>query len=611
MSLDRVDPECRPALEAFRATARTMNELPLPERRAMVAALEAQLAAAMPVPEHVETEERTIPGPAGAPDLAIRIYRPTHVAGPRPGIYYIHGGGMVVGSLETGHAECLRFCSELGAVVVNVGYRLAPEHPHPAPGEDCFAGLAWMADHAEALGIAAERIAVYGPSAGGGLAVATALRARDRGAPQVAYVMAIYPMLDPRNVTPSSHAITDLGIYDRDENVRCWGWYLAGAEPDVYASPPLCEDLRGFPPTYIDVGTEDVFRDEDLAFAGRLLEAGVAVEVHVDPGAYHGSELLSPAAAVSQRQLRRRLAALRAALHPRPVLHAHQVAPALAGALGQPDALAELLHPEATWSLPASLGTPVQVGRAAILEFRRDLYADVLDGSSVKVAVEDVMVDGEAVAIRTRMTALTRSGLPYDNDHSFLVTLRDGQIASVRELLDAAHAVAQLNPATDANERGVVERVAPTHVKVVTSIEIDAPHDVVWGVLTDFKSLPEWSSGLQGLDGEFREGGHVSVTFRAFGRDQVFKHELQFFEDGAQFGWSDLATGLFTDRHIYRVEPLLNGRTRFIQSDEPQGAVVRFLGGMIARQTVSLYQAFNRELKARAERVHRGELPSG
>ncbi len=584
-----------------------MNDLPLPERRAMVSALETQLGAGVPVPASVATEDRTIPGPDGAPDIAIRIYRPTDVSGRVPGLYYIHGGGMIVGGLETGHAECLRFCSELGAVVVNVDYRLAPENPHPAPGEDCYAGLKWMIDNAELLNVDTDRVAIYGGSAGGGLTVATALRARDRGGPKLALVMAIFPMLDPRNVTPSSHAIIDLGVWDRATNIQAWSWYLNGQEPDVYASPLLADDLTGFPPTYIDVGTEDLFRDEDIAFASKLLEAGVPVELHVHPGAFHGSELLATTAAVSQRQLTRRMAALRAALHPRPALNPHQLAQAFADSLGQPRALAELLHPEATWTLPASLGTPVQVGRDAIVAFRERLYSTVLDGSSVTVEVQDVLVTDRSIALRTRMTANTRTALPYDNDHTFFLELRDGQVGTVRELLDPAQAVAQLQPTTDTNEASHIERVSPTHVKVHTSIEIDAPHSVVWSVLTDFASLPEWSSGLQGLEGDFHEGGQVTVTFRMFGLDQVFHHELKFFEEGAQFGWSDQATGLLTDRHVYRVEPLLNGRTRFVQSDEPQGSAVRFFGGQIARQTVSLYQAFNRELKARAEQVHRGE----
>lgn len=162
----------------------------------------------------------------------------------------------------------------------------------------------------------------------------------------------------------------------------------------------------------------------------------------------------------------------------------------------------------------------------------------------------------------------------------------------------------------NSNEQGHVDRVSPTHVKVVTSIEIEAPHDVVWAVLTDFAALPEWSSGLQGLEGDFREGGDVTATFRAFLRNQKFQHKLAFFEDGAQFGWSDRATGMFTDRHIYRVDALPDGRTLFTQSDEPQGGILRFMGGQIARQTVKLYQAFNRELKERAETVYRSQSPA-
>lgn len=340
--------------------------------------------------------------------------------------------------------------------------------------------------------------------------------------------------------------------------------------------------------------------------ASQLLAAGVPVELHVDPGAFHGSELLAPGAALSRRQLRRRMTALRAALHPRPAVGAHALAEAWARAIGRPEALADLLHPEATWSLPASLGTPVQVGRDAILAFRRDLYRDVLDGDSVAVEVEELRAEDGGVALRARMTATTRAGLPYDNEHVYFLTLRDGQVGAVHELLDPARAMAQLQPATGANEQRSVGRVSPTHLRLVTSIEIDAPHDVVWGVLTDFAALPEWSSSLRGLEGDLREGGQVSVTFRLFGRDQVFQHELKFFEEGAQFGWSDHATGVFTDRHIYRVEPLLNGRTRFVHSDEPQGAVLRLLGGVVGRQTADLFQVFNRELKARAEQVARG-----
>jgi acetyl esterase/lipase len=315
MSLEQIDPECRPALEALRSGAiGDQRSVTLEERRSIMSAMEAQMAASTPTPTNVTIEDRTIPGHDGAPEIPIRIYRPTGVTGAAPGVYYIHGGGMVVGDLDSGTVDCLRFSSQLGAVVVNVGYRLAPEHPHPAPGEDCYAGLVWMFANAEALALDTGRVAIYGPSAGGGLAAATALRARDLGGPQVRLVMAIYPMLDHRNITPSSHQITDVGVYDRDANIESWGLYLGGQQADAYAAPVMAENLTGYPPTYIDVGTQDVFRDEDITFASNLLAAGVPVELHVHPGAFHGSELLTPAAAVSQRQLKRRMEALHEAL---------------------------------------------------------------------------------------------------------------------------------------------------------------------------------------------------------------------------------------------------------------------------------------------------------
>ncbi len=287
---------------------------PLEKRREVVTAMEAQLAGAVPPNDRVTHEERSIPGPEGAPDIRVRIYRPPNLGEDAPGVYYIHGGGMIVGGLETGHPECITFADQLGAVVVNVEYRLAPEHPYPAPPEDCYAGLKWMADHAPELGVDASRIAVYGESAGGGLTIATCLLARDRGGPAVRFMMPIYPMIDDRNETPSSHEVLDVGIWDRATNLEAWRCYLGGRPADSYAAPARCEDLSGLPPTFIDVGTVDLFRDEDIAFASRLLAAGVPCELHVYAGAFHGSELLAPLAPISQTQLSTRLAALAAAL---------------------------------------------------------------------------------------------------------------------------------------------------------------------------------------------------------------------------------------------------------------------------------------------------------
>jgi acetyl esterase/lipase len=311
---DLVDPESRVALDALlEAVPGGFNAIAdIVARRAAV----EQLLEAMEVPPNpnVAAQDRAVPGPDGAPDISVRIYRPVDATGTLPGIYYIHGGGMVLGTVagEDGLAEML--CDQVGAVVVSVEYRLAPEHPHPAPVEDCYAGLVWTAKNAADLGIDPTRLAIYGGSAGGGLTLGTALLARDRGGPALAFMMPIYPMIDDTSSTPSSQEITDIGIWDRDGNIEAWGWYLGGQAADQYAAPARAEDVSGLPPAYIDVGTVDLFRDEDIAFAQRLMQAGVPTELHVTPGSYHASEVFAPDAALSARIWATRIGALKRAL---------------------------------------------------------------------------------------------------------------------------------------------------------------------------------------------------------------------------------------------------------------------------------------------------------
>jgi acetyl esterase/lipase len=289
------------------------NSIPdIVERRA---ALKRLLGAIETPPSpNVTSEDRQVPGPDGAPDVTVRIYRPVRASGPLPGIYFIHGGGMILGDIEGEEPAASGICERVGAVVVSVGYRLAPENPHPAQAEDCYAGLAWMARNAGELGVDSGRLAVYGGSAGGGLTIATALLARDRGFPAIRFQMPIYPMIDDRNETPSSHEITDIGIWDRAGNIEAWQWYLGDGKPDQYAAPARAEDLSGLPPAFIDVGTVDLFRDEDIAFAMRLMQAGVPTELHVYPGAYHASENFAAEAALSRRIWECRIDALRRAL---------------------------------------------------------------------------------------------------------------------------------------------------------------------------------------------------------------------------------------------------------------------------------------------------------
>jgi acetyl esterase/lipase len=311
---DLIDPEARVPLDALlEVMPGGFNSIPdIVERRAAL----AQLLAAVEVPPNpnVTSEDRTVPGPEGEPDITVRVYRPLNLAGTLPGIYFIHGGGMVLGSVAEEDAVATMVCDQVGAVVVSVEYRLAPEHPHPAPVEDCYAGLVWMARNAAELGVDPDRLAVYGGSAGGGLTIATTLLARDRGFPALAFQMPIYPMIDDRNETGSSQEIVDIGIWDRAGNIEAWRWYLGDGKPDQYAAPTRAEDLSGLPPTYIDVGTVDLFRDEDIEFATRLMQAGVPTELYVYPGAFHATEVLAPESGLAERVWARRFDALRRAL---------------------------------------------------------------------------------------------------------------------------------------------------------------------------------------------------------------------------------------------------------------------------------------------------------
>jgi acetyl esterase/lipase len=248
-------------------------------------------------------EDRVVPGPDGEPDVTVRVFRPANASPPVPAVYWIHGGGFMFGSALTEDARLSRWAEEFGCVVVSVEYRLAPEHPYPAPLEDCYAGLLWTARHADELGVDPGRVVLAGASAGAGLAAGLALLARDRAEVSVAYQLLIYPMLDDRNVTPSSNL--DTVVWTRDANVLGWRAYLGARHGQdaipPYAAPARATDLTGLPPAFIGVGTLDVFRDEDIAYALALLGAGVETELHVYPGAPHGFEMVVAETAVARR----------------------------------------------------------------------------------------------------------------------------------------------------------------------------------------------------------------------------------------------------------------------------------------------------------------------
>jgi len=273
----------------------------------------ALLGPAPPDRDDVVKEDRLVPGRPGDPDVPVRIYRPKAEAkGPRACVFEIHGGGFMIGNIAMMDPWCQLVAAELDAVVVSVEYRLAPEHPFPAGIEDCYAALCWTSSHAAELGADAERIAVAGQSAGGGLAAGTALLARDRGGPKIRFQLLEIPELDHRLETHSMKAFTDTPLWNRPNAVWSWRHYLGPdhqGEVSPYASPSLATDLSGLPPAYVSTMEFDPLRDEGIDYALRLLQAGVSVELHSYPGTFHGSAML-PVADSSRRNAREVLAVL-------------------------------------------------------------------------------------------------------------------------------------------------------------------------------------------------------------------------------------------------------------------------------------------------------------
>jgi triacylglycerol lipase len=311
-----VDPELRSALDAIPAL--DLSPAGLPATRNAIAAM----FAATPVvsDDSVTVESLDIAGSAEVFAVRILAFRPTHTPHALPALLHIHGGGYVAGSPEIMATENRDLAADLQCAIYSVDYRLAPEATYPKSLEDCYAALCWIRDHATELRVDRARIGVKGESAGGGLAAGLALLARDRGGPALAFQHLIYPMLDDRTcVRPDRHEFTGEFQWTLAHNIIGWS-SLLGREPGdanvpPYAAAARAGQLAGLPPTFINVGSLDLFFEEDMEYARRLTRAGVPVELHVYPGAFHGFDRVDPTARVSRAANRDSVEALRRALH--------------------------------------------------------------------------------------------------------------------------------------------------------------------------------------------------------------------------------------------------------------------------------------------------------
>ena len=302
---ERLDPELKGPIEMLMNQPQLMSFDDLPKARAASTQMIEAMKAMQPEIPGVVTKDKTIPGPKGASDIAIRIYRPEKLAGQAPALLWIHGGGYMLGNIEQEDMGAKQFALAGECVVVATEYRLAPENPYPAPLEDCYAGLKWLAGHTKELRVDRSRIAIGGASAGGGLTAGLALLARDRAEIPIIFQLLVYPMINDCNIAPASDTLQDTLFWTRDANRIGWKSYL-GCEPGgegiaCYAAATRATDLEGLPPAYIAVGDLDLFAQEDIEYGRRLVEAGVPTELHVYAGGCHAFDMMVPASSISKR----------------------------------------------------------------------------------------------------------------------------------------------------------------------------------------------------------------------------------------------------------------------------------------------------------------------
>ena len=305
-----IAPELLPFLDQFPVL--DLNRENLAETRAELNRMSKQAAGLIEGFDHIDVTDEFINGGGGRERLRLRLYSRPNGSAKRPCLLWVHGGGYILGCPEMDELHLRRMADELGCLVVAVDYRLAPEHPWPAGLDDCDAALGWMLEHSGALRLDTGSLVLGGASAGGGMAAALALRAREQRPGAISYQCLIYPMLDHRTVAPAGAKARDYFLWDLEKNRFAWDCYLgsndASREVSPFASPAKAERLEGLPPTYLCIGEEDLFHEESLDYARRLRASKVAVDLEVVPGAPHGFDKLP--APMSERSLKRRFAAL-------------------------------------------------------------------------------------------------------------------------------------------------------------------------------------------------------------------------------------------------------------------------------------------------------------
>ncbi len=314
------DPQLAAGLATFnQVVPGGFNLNDIPGTRQFLDGLFSAMAAQTPDILGVITSDHHAPGSDGAPDVLVRIYQPATRPEVLPVLLWIHGGGYVMGTMQGDDLKAKSLALALNCVVASVEYRLAPEYPFPAPLEDCYAALKWLATNAKQFGVNPARIAIGGASAGGGLAAGLGLLARDRKEVAVCYQLLIYPMIDDTNVAQAGPNIPDSPLWSRANNLVGWRSYLnqePGSESiSEYAAAFRAKDVSGLPPTYIGVGTPDLFRDEDIAYAQRLIKAGVPIELHIYADGFHGFDSFAAESDTAKRFTAEYIKLLARALH--------------------------------------------------------------------------------------------------------------------------------------------------------------------------------------------------------------------------------------------------------------------------------------------------------